>query len=705
MMRLRQARLRTLLALALTTATLLMLPGPSRASTSTKIGSLPQPLSYAGSASSGGSTYLFGGWTGNTQTDQIVRYDHVSRTAQTMRAHLPLPWEGVTSVFASGYYYLFGGSAGTSVSHSDQVLRYDPQTDSMTTLSARLPVPLSHSSAIFDGRYIFLFGGEGNDNFTTDRCVDAIWRFDPSTGIFTTMSSRLAHRASRSSVVWSGSAAYILGGDKSGTVYDTIQRYDPATDRIDLLSEKLPWANGAMATAWDGQRAFLYGGTTGGSLVVYDPAAHRARGLSVSAPNYPLGAAAVWDGSGLVIFGGEDGYAWPIAAIGRYTGEPDAVANMAAAVSPDATVTVTWDPPPEYSSASAVSGYDVYRSVDGGPRTFAANAPVPSFSEPMVPGATRYDYTVVAKSSLGDGPGTTLTLTEPGPVPGLTAVTGPQRGQIKLDWSPSANGGDTNRGYRIYSVSDGGALTALATLPGSQLSFIDSGLPDGATRRYRLSSVNGIGESTLTATVSATTTPPLGPPSTPLAVTTVAGPGVGQITVQWAAPQTDGGRAITSYRIYYVADAGNDVLAGSVGSTSRYFVASGLGPGQTRSYRVSAVNDIGESPRTNPAVPGAAPQAPSPPVSLRAGLTVLARVYLDWKQPVSNGGMGLTEYKVYRGFTSGSGTLLDRTTTPSYVDNTCPLGSVCYYTVTAVNPVGESPPSNEVSQFGTAFLF
>src|SRR5207245_1234464 len=60
-----------------------------------------------------------------------------------------------------------------------------------------------------------------------------------------------------------------------------------------------------------------------------------------------------------------------------------------------------------------------------------------------------------------------------------------------------------------------------------------------------------------------------------------------------------------------------------------------------------------------------------------------------------DGGSAITSYRVYRGATAGSETLLGQVTKNAYDDNTV-TGPTPYYRVSAVNAVGEGPRSNEV---------
>ncbi len=73
-------------------------------------------------------------------------------------------------------------------------------------------------------------------------------------------------------------------------------------------------------------------------------------------------------------------------------------------------------------------------------------------------------------------------------------------------------------------------------------------------------------------------------------------------------------------------------------------------------------------------------------------------VDLSWSAPSDNGGATVTEYRVYRSTSSGSGyTFIGSSTTTSYTDTGVSNGMTYHYVVTAVNDVGESGYSEEVS--------
>jgi hypothetical protein len=74
-------------------------------------------------------------------------------------------------------------------------------------------------------------------------------------------------------------------------------------------------------------------------------------------------------------------------------------------------------------------------------------------------------------------------------------------------------------------------------------------------------------------------------------------------------------------------------------------------------------------------------------------------VTLGWSAPSDDGGSAITEYKIYRGTSSGGESYLTSVSVPTtyYKDTAVTNGQTYYYQVSAVNSVGEGEKSNEKS--------
>jgi hypothetical protein len=112
------------------------------------------------------------------------------------------------------------------------------------------------------------------------------------------------------------------------------------------------------------------------------------------------------------------------------------------------------------------------------------------------------------------------------------------------------------------------------------------------------------------------------------------------------------------------------------------------------------VNSVGEGALSTeasatPPLPPPPPTAPGAPGLTATGATGV--VHLTWNAP-ANGGATITNYKIYRGTSSGAETLLTTVgNVTSFDDTAVANGTPYYYEVSAVNSVGEGALSTEAS--------
>ncbi len=363
---------------------------------------------------------------------------------------------------------------------------------------------------------------------------------------------------------------------------------------------------------------------------------------------------------------------------------------LTSAVRGDASITLTWTAPSS-NGGSAITNYKIYRGTTAGGETLLTTVGnVLTFADTGLTNGQKYYYRVSAVNSVGEGPMSNEASATPATVPSapqnLVAAGGSS--QAVLTWSaPATNGGTSITGYKVYRGTTAGNEVLLTTL-GNVLTFTDTGLTNGQAYYYKVSAVNGVGESARSNQAMAIPELIVVVPTAPQNLGAVAGNA--QVVLTWTAPANDGGSSITGYKIYR-----DGTLLTTVGNVLT-FTDTGLVNGRAYIYAVSAVNSKGEGPQSNQAAATPA-SLPSAPRNLAAA-GGNAQVTLTWSAPSSNGGSSITGYKIYRGTVPGGETLLTTVgNVLTYVDGTAQNGQAFYYVVRAVNAVGEGPQSNEAS--------
>jgi len=294
-------------------------------------------------------------------------------------------------------------------------------------------------------------------------------------------------------------------------------------------------------------------------------------------------------------------------------------------------------------------------------------------------------------NGIFDGSAIPPTAAAPTTPTGLTATGG--TGQVTLSWTSVSNA----TSYNLYYATSTGVTKANGTkISAATAPFVQTGLAAGTTYYYVVTAVNGAGESDASAQASAVTaaTPPV--PTVPAAPAgLIATGGTNQVTLSWGAVSS-----ATSYNVYYATSSGVTTANGTkIANAKTPLVQTGLTASTTYYYIVTAVNSTGESAAsvqvaatTLPATP--APTAPIAPtgVSATGGAN---QATITW--PAVS---GASSYNIYWSATAGvtktNGTKVAAATSP-YVKTALSAGTTYYFIVTAVNSVGESAASTQVS--------
>ena len=284
------------------------------------------------------------------------------------------------------------------------------------------------------------------------------------------------------------------------------------------------------------------------------------------------------------------------------------------------------------------------------------------------------------------------------PPTGLTA-TASGDGQIDLDWSAPANdGGTAVTGYRIEVSGNGSSnwSNVVANTGSTATEYSHAGLPLGATRHYRVSAINANGISAPSNVANATN---YHVPDAPTGLTATA-KGSTQIDLDWSAPASDGGTAVTGYRIEVSGNGSSNWsnVVANTRSTATEYSDTELNPGNRRYYRVSAINAVGRSGSSDVA-DATTHTIPGRPTGLSATANGSTQIDLDWSAPSYNGGTAITGYRIEHTLDGGANWSDLEADTGSaateYSDTGLPPGATRYYRVSAINAIGASITSDE----------
>jgi hypothetical protein len=312
---------------------------------------------------------------------------------------------------------------------------------------------------------------------------------------------------------------------------------------------------------------------------------------------------------------------------------PGAPTNVVATAG-NQSASVTWSAPSS-DGGSAITRYTVIASPGGQIVTTngARNADVTGLTN-----GTSYVLTVVATNAAGDGPPsaasnavTPYVVTVPTAPLNVVATAG--NASATVTWTaPISNGGSPITGYTVTSNVGGFS----ATVDGSTLSTVITGLTNGTSYRFRVVATNAIGSGALSAQSNAVV--PRTVPGAPTNVTATAG--IASATVSWT-PPFNGGSAITGYTVIAAPGGATKSVAASLTTTT----FTGLTNGTTYTFTVVAKNVAGSgvpSAPSNAVTPRGVPGAPTNVVATAGN----ASATVTWAAPASNGGSLITGYTV-----------------------------------------------------------
>ena len=277
---------------------------------------------------------------------------------------------------------------------------------------------------------------------------------------------------------------------------------------------------------------------------------------------------------------------------------PDAPFSLTARAVGTSRIDLSWSAP-RNTGGAPILGYQV-EAWSNERRTWNTirrntNSTSPIFSDLNLEPATTRRYRVSAINRAGPGPPSnvaqaTTEAARPG-VPRSLSAEADGTSEIDLAWrAPTDDGGAQVTGYFV-EVSDDGGATWRDLVANTRNTYSHTGLEPATTRHYRVSAINRIGVGEASRVASATTDATVPDAPTGLVATSTTST---QIDLVWVAPDYDGGAPVTAYRIE-VSETGAAWadLVPNTGSASTTYSHTGLLPGSTRFYRVSAINRVG----------------------------------------------------------------------------------------------------------------
>ena len=357
------------------------------------------------------------------------------------------------------------------------------------------------------------------------------------------------------------------------------------------------------------------------------------------------------------------------------------------AVAGNGQVTVSWSAPAS-NGGSTITAYTVTPS--SGSAVTVGNVLTTTITG--LANGTPITFTVVATNSAGTSSASSASssvtpVAAPGAPTGVTVSAGVN--SVTISWSAPANtGGSAITGY-IVTPSSGSIVTV-----GNVLTTTITGLAAGTSLTFTVSASNTAGNSAASAASASVTPrgPGLSVPSAVIGVTGVAGPA--SATISWSAPVSDGGSAITGYKLICDPDNKGGVL-NLAGPTARSLtIAKGIKNAVPTTYSVVAINAVGQSDSIK-LISYPLPGAPKIASALRGASGV---INLVWTAKPGHVASPITGYLVAVASTSPSpapGTMVIPTPTVTATGGSVSIsgltnGSSYIFSVKSVSDIGQS---------------
>ncbi|MFW6175110.1 MAG: fibronectin type III domain-containing protein [Chloroflexota bacterium] len=318
----------------------------------------------------------------------------------------------------------------------------------------------------------------------------------------------------------------------------------------------------------------------------------------------------------------------------------------------DAQITVEWAEP-DSEGDSPITSYTASCTRDGRVHSTTVDDSERSADVTGLSNGSEYTCWVVATNDVGDSVASEQVTATPFTVPskpvGVTGRAGDT--EIFVEWrEPRSDGGSSIESYTVTCDAMDSSDSGEATVPADSDSDSDgrpdatvTGLENGVRYMCTVVATNAAGDSQSSPPSGAKT--PGGIPSAPGQPSVT--PGNGQMTVDWTAPENNGGRSIQGYRVRCatdLADADSGVRK-AVGGDAASTTVAGLANGAAYQCEVVAANSIGQSDPSESSETATPANVPGAPLNVSTRANAPSALQVSWKAPKNNGGSSITSYE------------------------------------------------------------
>ena len=349
----------------------------------------------------------------------------------------------------------------------------------------------------------------------------------------------------------------------------------------------------------------------------------------------------------------------------------------------DGMVTLSWNVSLDDGGAM-ITGYRIFRSEQYEvPEPLATVSEGTTYTDEDVENGVTYLYAVAGMNSEGGGERTPAIPATPLGVPSKprNLTLKPGNTNMTLRWEePEFDGGTPILGYHVYTKHFDENEMKLAGDAGNVFEYTIEDLVNNEYYYFQVRAYNEVGEGPGSETLMKRPEPL---PLTPENFRTIDMDGM--VKLMWSKPYYGGEYPYQEILIYRGTSEDELELLANISAELSSYYDTDVVVGTVYYYEVSITSIIGEGERT-PTMTGRPFSRPSTVRNLRV-TSDSGVVFLTWDPPEKNGGRVLEGYKIFRGTSEDSITILE-TVSPTQLyfnDTTVTDGTVYYYGVSAFN--------------------